>query len=214
MARSIGIREFLDREFVTYPFDGPWADTFGEPERNMRVIIYGRPGQGKTEFCIQMAKYMAKFTKVYYNSFEQGISRTLQKAIERQGLIEVSGKVVFGDQETYEEMLHRLAQRNSPQVVFIDSRDYINLTAAQFKNLIDLHPRKAFVVICWEAGGKPRGEYAKQIEFMCDVKIRVDNFIAHPRSRFGGNQRFVIWDRKPVAGQHISMFDQSTAKNA
>ena len=198
--RAIGISDFMSRTFVTYAFDGVWAATFGEPERNMKAIIWGNPGNGKTEFCIKLAKYMASFTKVYYNSFEQGICKTLQDALRRNDMMEVAGKVIFGDQETFEEMLERLSGKNAPQVVIIDSRDYLNLTTAQFKTLIDKHPRKTFIIVCWESGGKPRGEYAKQIAYMCDVKIRVSNFVAYPASRFGGNQKFTIWNRKPHAG--------------
>jgi hypothetical protein len=166
----------------------------------MKTIIWGNPGNGKTEFCIQLAKYMAGFSKVYYNSFEQGICKTLQDALRRNNMMEVAGKVIFGDQETFDEMMERLSGKNAPQVVVIDSRDYLNLTTAQFKTLIDAHPRKSFIVVCWESGGKPRGEYAKQIAYMCDVKIHVRDFVAYPRSRFGGNQKFIIWDRKPAAG--------------
>lgn len=205
MSRSIGITDFLSRTFVTYPFEGRFADTFGEPERNMKVIIWGDPGNGKTEFCIQLAKYLAQFTKVYYNSFEQGICKTLQDALRRNAMEEVNGKVIFGDQETFEEMLERLSSKNSPQVVIIDSRDYINLTTAQFKTLIDRFPRKAFIIVCWQSGGKPRGEFAKQIAYMCDVKIQVSNFIAHPRSRFGGNKNFVIWDKRAKAGEQTAL---------
>lgn len=199
MPRSIGINDFLARKFVSYEFQGEWLATFGEPERNMRCIIYGKPGQGKTEFCIKLAKYLASFTKVYYNSFEQGVSKSLQDALRRNQMGEVNGKVIFGDQETFDDMCERLSNRNSPNVCIIDSRDYMNLSTHQFKLLLDRFPRKCFIVICWESGGKPRGEHAKQIEFMCDVKIHVRDFIAHPRSRFGGNQNFVIWDRKGKA---------------
>ena len=73
--RSIGITEFLDRKFDTYPFDGQFKDTFGEPEKNFKMIVYGKPGNGKTEFGFQLTKYLAQFTRVYYNSFEQGISK-------------------------------------------------------------------------------------------------------------------------------------------
>lgn len=205
--RAIGISDFLDKKFITYQFEGAWADTFGEPERNMKCIIWGNPGNGKTEFCIKLAKYLASFTKVYYNSFEQGICKTLQDALRRNNMLEVAGRVIFGDQETYDEMLERLSNKNSPQVVIIDSRDYLNLTTNQFKTLIDSHPRKCFVIVCWEAGGKPRGEYAKQIAYMCDVKIHVRDFVAYPRSRFGGNARFVIWNRKPKNGEQLSLID-------
>lgn len=97
--RSIGIKEFLERKFTTFAFDGAWADTFGEPERNMKVIV----------------------------------------------------------------------------------------------------------VVCWMQGGKPCGEYAKQIAYMCDVKVHVHNFSAYPRSRFGGNRPFLIWDKSPKGGQQASL---------
>lgn len=203
--RSIGISEFLERKFVTYDFDGEWAATFGQPERNMKCIIWGNPGNGKTEFCIKLAKYMAQFTKVYYNSFEQGVCKTLQDALRRNDMHEVNGRVIFGDQETFEEMSRRLGNKNSPGVCIIDSRDYLNLTTEQFKTLIDRFPRKSFILVCWESNGKPRGEYAKQIAYMCDVKIHVRDFTAHPRSRFGGNQPFVIWEKRVRSGQQIAL---------
>ncbi len=203
--RSIGISEFLDKKFITYEFDGEWAATLGQPERNFSAIIYGKPGQGKTDFCVKLAKYLARFTKVYYNSFEEGISATLQNALRRNAMMDVNGKVIFGNRESFEEMMKRLSSKNSPSVCVIDSRDYINLTGEQYKTLIKRFPRKAFIVICWESGGKPRGEYAKQIEFMCDIKIRVRNFIAYPASRFGGNENFVIWNRGPQNGKQMNL---------
>lgn len=205
--RSIGITDFLNRKFDTHPFAGAWLDSFGEPEKNFRAIVYGKPGNGKTEFCLQWAKYLAGFTKTYFNSFEQGISKTLQDALRRNRMVEVAGRITFGNQESFDEMMTRLASKNGPMVVFIDSRDYINLTANQFKTLIDTYPRKAFILICWEANGKPKGEHGKSIEFMCDIKIHVSQFVAHPRSRFGGNKNFIIWDRKPKVGEQLSLLN-------
>jgi hypothetical protein len=192
--RAIGINEFLEKTFIVYPFAGKWYESFAEPEKNFRMLVFGKPGNGKTEFCIQLAKYLAQFTKVYYNSFEQGISKSLQDAIKRNNLGEVSGKIIFGDKETHEEMVQRLRNKNSPSVVIIDSRDYLNLTTREYIELVELFPRKAFVIICWESGGKPKGEYAQAIEFMVDIKVHVRQFKAYPRCRFGGNVPFVIWE--------------------
>lgn len=192
--RAIGIKEFLEKKFETYPFEGRWLDSFGEPEKNAKIIIYGNSGNGKTEFSVQFAKYMSQWTRVYYNSFEQGISKSLQDALKRNNMEEVSGKVLFGDKETYDEVVDRLAKKNSPQVVVIDSRDYMKLTAEQFKKLTQRFRRKMFVIVCWETAGKPAGKFAKDIEYMCDIKIRVVNFQAHMRSRFGGNKTFTIWE--------------------
>lgn len=206
--RAIGINEFLGRTFDTYSFQEAWRESFAEPEKNFRMLVYGHSGNGKTEFCIQLAKYLAGFTKVYYNSFEQGVSKSLQDALRRNNMQEVAGRVIFGDRETYGEMLDRLAARNAPQVVFIDSRDFINLTQNQFKTLIELHPRKAFIVVAWEAGGRPKGEHSKAIEYICDIKVRVHQFKAYPRCRYGGNEPYVIWDRKakPAQGSQSSLF--------
>lgn len=210
--RAIGIREFLERKFDVYPFEGKYFDSFGEPEKNAKVIIYGKPGNGKTEFCVQLAKEMSKWTRVYFNSFEQGISKSLQDALVRNDMMEVSGKVIFGDKENVQEMTERLAKKNSPQVVIIDSRDYMNLTTEQFKKLIERFKRKMFIVVCWETNQKPKGEYAKSIEFMCDIKIRVVNFQAHPRSRFGGNKPFTIWEGRQTIVRDLFNQPLSEAK--
>lgn len=210
MQRAIGVKDFLKRKFVCFPFDGEWAETFGEPETNFKMIVYGASGNGKTEFCIKFAKYCSQFAKVYYNSFEQGVSKSLQDALLRNNMEEVEGQVIFGDKESLTEMVIRLKKKHSPRIVFIDSRDYMNLKAEEFKLLTTTFPHKAFVIICWESSGRPKGEPAKDMEYMCDIKVRVKNFTANPRCRFGGNKPYVIWKRheqqhtteeKPVQGQ-------------
>jgi hypothetical protein len=205
MSRSIGIMDFLDRKFDTYPIEGDFLKSLGEVERNFRMIIYGASGNGKTEFAIQLAKHFAQFTKVYYNSYEQGISKTLQDALIRNNMQDVKGRVLFGDKETFAEMCSRLESKNAPQVIIIDSRDYINLTTAQFKILTRKHKRKAFIILCWERAKKPKGIFAQEIEFMCDIKIRVSDYKAYPRSRFGGNAIYTIWDKKSSAGSQLKL---------
>jgi len=207
--RAIGIKEFYAKQFQTYGFTDQWLRHIGNPERNFKAIIYGLSGNGKTDYAIKLSKYVAQLgAKVYYNSFEEGISCTLQEAIIRNELIEVQGKITFGDKETLDEMIVRLKKRNSANVVVIDSRDYMNLTTEQYKHLVDLFPRKAFILLCWSAGGKPKGEYAKAIEYMCDIKIQVHHFTAHSRSRFGGNERFVIWDKQVKKGEQLILLNE------
>ncbi len=208
MSRAIGIKEFYNKQFQTYNFSNDWLKHIGNPERNFKAIIYGLSGNGKTDYAIKFSKYLALLgAKVYYNSFEEGISCTLQDAIIRNELMEVQGKITFGDKETLDEMIHRLKKRNSANVIVIDSRDYMNLTTEQYKHLIDLFPRKAFILLCWSAGGKPKGEYAKAIEYMCDIKIQVYNFVAHPRSRFGGNEKFIIWNKNASKGEQLKLVE-------
>jgi len=205
--RSIGINTLLKKKFDVYEFSDEWYESFNSPEKNFKALIYGLPGNGKTEFCIKWAKYLTKFGKVYYNSHEQGISKSLQDAAVRNALDEVAGKLIFGNKETLTEMTDRLGRRNSPKIVFIDSLDYMNLTDGQYKVLTERFPRKAFVIICWEKSNTPQSNYAKKIEYMADIKIRVQDFIAYPRCRFGGNIPFVIWD-KPRKKNSPNLFNQ------
>lgn len=204
MSKAIGITDFMARKFDYYPFDGLWQAHLGLPEKNFSMIVFGHPGNGKTEYCIQLAKYMAQFTRVYFNSFEQGISKTLQDSLVRNNMQEVTGRVIFA-KETVEEMIVRLKGKASPMVVIIDSRDYINLTTEQYKRLIKLFPRKSFIIVCWESAGKPKSQYAKDIEYMVDIKVHVRGFKAHSRSRYGGNEPHIIWDRQPKVGEQLPL---------
>jgi len=204
--RGIGINQLLNKEFDVYEFADAWYASFNSPEKNFKALVYGLPGNGKTEFCIKWAKYLTQFGKVYYNSFEQGVSKSLQDAATRNNLKEVSGKMIFGNKETLEEMTDRLSRRNSPKIIFIDSLDYMNFTDGQYKQLTERFPKKAFIIICWEKSQKPQSNYAKKIEYMVDVKIRVQNFKAYPRCRFGGNVPYVIWN-KPKAKPERNLFN-------
>lgn len=191
--RSVGISDLINRSFVTYPFEGEWLESFGEVERNFRMLVYGDSGNGKTEFVVQLAKYLAGFGKVYYNSFEQGVSKSLQDAFIRNNMMEVSGKLVIGDKDNFDDLVKKMGSRNSPKFCIIDSLDYMELSADQYKLLVEKFPHKSFVIICWSAGKKPKLQAAKDIEYMVDVKVRVHEYKAFPRSRFGGNIPFVIW---------------------
>lgn len=205
MSRAIGVTQFLNKTFDTFEFSHKWKETIGEPEKNFVAIIYGQSGNGKTDFAVKFAKYLASFTKVDYFSFEEGISKTLQEAIKRNNMKEVAGKIMFIDKTSFTDMIARLSTRGSAKIVFIDSLDYMNLTTQQFKQLRKKFPRKAFVIISWSKSGEPKSQYAKDIKYMSDVKVRVNNFKAYPVSRFGGYKPFVIWDRKPKSGEQTTL---------
>ena len=193
MGRAIGIKAFMEKDFDVWEVEGAWKSFCGKPEKNFSMVVYGDSGNGKTSFCIQLTKYLAKFTKVFYNSFEEGHSKTIQDALYRENMMEVDGRVMFGDRENFDEVVGRLKKRNSQRVCVLDSRDYMSLTTEQFKKLIELFPRKSFIVVCWSKSGKPRGEHGKAIKYMADIKVEVHNYIAIPVSRFGGNCDYVVW---------------------
>lgn len=202
--KAIGVKAFLGKTFNVYEFEGRWMESFGEPEKNFLMVIYGASGNGKTEFAIQLTKYLAKFSKVLYCSYEQGISKSLQDSLNRNNMEDVDGSVYFTKGEPILDLISRLKKRQSPRIVIIDSLDYMRLTTDQFKLLRKQFPQKSFIIICWSKNDKPKSQYAQDIEYMADIKVPVRKFKAFPASRFGGNQPFVIWEKKPKSGEQLS----------
>lgn len=194
--KTIGVFQLSQMKFVEMDFTGLWEESFGRPETNFTCIIYGPSGNGKTEFCVQFAKYLSNFKRVLYFSREEGISKTIQKAFERNNMMECKGRVILGEKGNFESLYKYLEKKNSPEIVIIDSLDYMKLTADQFKALIGRFPRKAFIIISWNRGAQPKSQAGKDIEYMCDIKITVKQYQAYVRSRFGGNKPFVIWPDK------------------
>lgn len=194
--KTIGVFQLSQKRFIELEFTGLWADAFGKPETNFSAIIYGPSGNGKTEFCVQFAKYLSNFKRVLYFSREEGISKTIQKAFERNNMIDCKGRVILGEKGNFESLYQYLEKKNSTEIVIIDSIDYMKLTAEQYRILVTRFPRKAFILISWNRGAQPKSQAGKDIEYMCDIKIHVKQYQAYVRSRFGGNKPFVIWPDK------------------
>lgn len=206
--KAIGITQFLDKSFDTYDVEGEWLDSFGLIEKNFKMSVTGDSGHGKTEFVVKFIKELClKFnTKADYFSYEQGHSKSLQAAIQRNAMEEVKGKVMFITGGTFDELLTRLKRRASAKIVIIDSQDYSELSTKQYKELVKTFPRKSFIVVSWAKNEKPKNQAARDIEYMSCIKVYVNNFKAHPRSRFGGNKTFVIWDKKDTTVQQGKLF--------
>ena len=175
--KTIGVTNFLAKSFNVFPFEGEWLESFGEPEKNFTMVLYGDPGNGKTEFAVKFTKYLTNFGRVAYCSYEQGISKSLQDAFKRNKMEDESGKIIITSGGSFSDLIDLLKRNRSPQIIMIDSLDYMRLTTEQFKTLIKLFPRKAFVIICWSKNEHPKSQYAKDIEYMADIKSYVKDFV-------------------------------------
>lgn len=186
----------MNKKFSSLPIPQKWVDAIGEISDPFTWMVFGHPKNGKTSFLLQFCKDIATSgIKVYYNSMEEGHSKTLQDAFIRVGMSDIpNGMFSLGDRDTLDAMMLKL-KTNRARVVVIDSRDYMKLTADQWKRLTNAFPKKSFVLVCWEQAGKPMGKYAKDIAYMVSMITHVSNFTATTNGRFGAGLKYTIWNK-------------------
>lgn len=201
MGRAISNKNVLTAKFEVADFDGAFLASFGRPELRGAWIIYGGSGSGKTTFVMQVCKYLTRFRRVAYNSLEQGLSLSLQKAWERVGMAEVGNRIILLNKEQLKELRTRLKKKQSPDVIVIDSVQYWHgLKWSDFTNLKDDYPDKLFIFISHERGGLPDGKLAQKIRYDSEIKIRVEGYKAFVTTRYEvadlgeGGADFVIWE--------------------
>ncbi|WP_259464058.1 ATP-dependent serine protease, partial [Bacteroides acidifaciens] len=194
----------LAAQFETADFDGPFLASFGRPELRGAWIIWGTSGSGKTTFTLQLCKYLAGFRRVAYNSLEQGLSLSLQRAWERVEMAEAGSNIILLNKETLPELRARLSKRKSPEIIVIDSVQYLTkFYVQQFNELKEDFPDKLFIFISQadKAGKDPAGSVAKHIRYDADIKIKVEGYKAFVTTRYEdptkgeGGADFIIWQQ-------------------
>ena len=198
MAQAYSNAKIRSKRFKVVEFTGPWKDAIGMPVLQGTWLIYGGSGSGKTSFCLQLAKYLSQFARVLYNSLEQGLSPTMQSAWIDNGMEEAGRRVKLLDREGYDELFARLAKRQSPEIVIIDSINYLRgLRLSDYQPLSQRYRKKLFVIVAHEKGGEPKGALAQAIRYDADVKIRVEGYRAMVTSRYAtgevGGADYIIW---------------------
>ena len=188
MGRAISNKNVLTAKFEVAEFDGAFLASFGKPELRGAWIIYGGSGSGKTSFVMQVCKYLTRFRRVAYDSLEQGLSLSLQKAWERVGMEEVGNRIILLNKESLKDLRLRLAKKQG-----LKMSDYINLR--------NDFPDKLFIFVSHEKGGQPDGKLAQKIRYDSDIKIRVEGYKAFVTTRYEvaergeGGADFIIWEQ-------------------
>jgi|GEM_PF-153181 hypothetical protein len=192
---AYSVSDIEKMRFNTLPFEGDWLATIGEPEVSGSWLVWGLSGNGKTRFALCLAKYLATFQRVYYNTKEEGLKKSFHLALKSVGMKAVGERFCFHS-ESYEQMVARLLKKRSPNIIIIDSVQFLSITKEQYEDLLALFPKKLFIFISHAKGHEPKGEVAEAIRYNSDVKIEVFKFLATPRenTRFGGSKPFVIWE--------------------
>ena len=202
MGRAISNKNVLEARFEVAEFDGAWLRSFGRPELRGSWIVYGGSGSGKTTFLLMLAKYLTRFGRVAYDSLEQGLSLSLQRAWERVGMAEAGTGIVLLNKEGIKELRTRLKKKNSPDIVVIDSLHYLRrFYDQQYQDFCDEFSGKLFIWVSHELGGQPKGSMARNVRYDSDIKIRVEGYKAFVITRYEvperqeGGADFVIWEQ-------------------
>lgn len=195
MKRALSVADIEAFNPHVLKFEGKWKEAIGEPELTGAWIIWGNSVNGKTRFALQLAKYLANFKRVAYDSLEEGLSESIKKAINGVGMKEVARKFILLDKEPIEELKERLRKRKGPDVVIIDSLQYTGLTYSDYKSIRDEFRGKLFIFISHAEGREPRGNVGKSVKYDANVKIYVEGYKAMPQSRYGGNKELIVWEK-------------------
>lgn len=202
MSRAISNKNVLTAQFETADFDGPFLASFGRPELRGVWIIWGGSGSGKTTFTLQLCKYLANFRRVAYDSLEQGLSLSLQKAWERVDMGEAGSNIILLNKESLTDLKKRLKKRRSPEIIVIDSLQYIRgFNFDAFTKLKDEFSDKLFIFISQAKGVNPKGNLAEMIRYDAEIKIKVEGFKAFVTTRYEdpangeGGADFIIWEQ-------------------
>lgn len=195
MKRALNINDIVNYRPETIDLGEEWSVSVGNPELKGSWLVWGNSGNGKTRFALQLAKAFARHVKTVYDSLEEGLSQSMQRAVISCGMSDVSRKFLLLDKEPIEDLSARLKKPRSPKVVIIDSLQYTGLNYERYRQLTETHRNKLFIFVSHADGKEPKGNTAKSIRYDAFVKIRIEGYRAFPMSRYGGNEPYTIWKK-------------------
>lgn len=193
MKRAYSVKNVMAASFRTVGTEGRWRECIGDPELGGSWLVYGPPKNGKTSFAMMLARYLAGSYRVAYDSIEEGLSLSIKAALDRAGMGEVGRRFVVLDKEGAEELAERLSRRCSPDVVIIDSVQFLGLRWSEYKMLKERFPHKLFVYVSHIEGTVPEGSVARRIWRDSNIYFRVEGFRAFPTGRYGGGATIDVW---------------------
>lgn len=199
LQRAKSVTEIIATKDVLFPFTGEWLEAFDQPETTGVWIIWGNSANGKTSFALQLCKYLCRWVRVIYDSFEEGTGATMKKALIRCDMQNVKGRFLMLDKEPIEELNVRLKKHKSPEVVVIDSFQYTQMNKKEYFDFVRKHPNKLIIFISHADGKFPKGRTAQSVMYDASLKIYVENYRAFTKGRFEGAKGYYdIWHEKAV----------------
>lgn len=197
MAKVLGLKQLLAKKYsFLQNLPREITHSFGRLTDNFIMIIWGQSGEGKSNFILQIIKCLMQYGNVLYVGLEEGTESTMQlRALQQLNETTHNGKIGFADHEmTYDELMKKLAKKKSARFIVIDSIQYWNINYEQYKALKERFKKKTFIFISHSKGKLPDGRTADKIRYDAGIKVRVEGYVAFPKSRYGGNEPYIIWE--------------------
>lgn len=204
MGKTIGLKQLSQKTYTLVSgLPEEIMQSIGEIEDCFDAILYGPSGSGKTNCTVILLKALLVAMdkcKAEYISYEEGHAKTVQDLmIKRHNMLAIVGnRLAITEHLNYKELVHRLSRRQSAKIWVIDSIQASGLTYEQIKYIKETFvlskKKKIIIYISWSEGKVPQGAIAKSVEYYANIKMRVQDFIMFPKSRYGGNKPFVIFE--------------------
>lgn len=209
MSKTIGLKQLSQKVYILVEkLAQEFKKSIGIIEDSFDAILYGPSGNGKSNFTAKfiIALVQALNCKCHYVAYEEGHAFTVQETmIGRHNMLEeIGNNMLITDHLTYEELCKRMARKQSAKIWVIDSLQNSRFTTEQCNELkrrfVLSKKRKIIIYVSWSEGKSPQGATAKAVEYLANIKMRVEGFVMFPKSRYGGNQPFVIWEGDKTQG--------------
>lgn len=201
MAKILGLKQLTQKQYkLIDDLCDVMKRSFGQLPTAFIMIVWGASGNGKSNFLMQFLKAIMHIGNVLYLGLEEGHEASMQQmALRHFDVNEHGGQIQFANHElTYELLVEKLKKKKSPKIIVIDSLQYWHITYIDYQKLKELFPSKVFIFISHAKGKSPDGKTADKIRYDAGIKVRVEGYVAHVISRYGGNRPYIIWEEGAV----------------
>lgn len=195
MNKALSSTDILAKKYKLFHFEGEFFEAFGQPSTSGMWFIWGNSGNGKSNFLMQLAKYLTNFDRILWNELEEYGDHTFQKAWQDQGMDDCGRKIqVVNDQP--EELEQRLERHQSQNIVIINSFQYTGLNFQSYLKLKRKFPKKLFIICSQAEGKQPLGKTAVRVMFDATLKIHIEGYQAISKGRYIGPNggTYIIWE--------------------
>jgi len=198
----ISNEQLAGMEFHCLDFQNKWLEFFGQPAVVFHLAVHGRSGHGKSNFCFQLANYLANnFGNTVYISGEEGFSKTLQ---DKKKFNRVDSKHIYWCRyKNYDSIKSNL--KNQFNFIFLDSIDTLDIDAVKLREMRGLFPDSAFITISQSTkAGHMRG--SNEILHDSDMAVQVQDGVAvTTKNRFKETgAEFIVFPKRKSKEEKIT----------